>query len=424
MLRHFSKSLVFRDISKLALGAGLGQVVTMLAAPLIARQYGPESFGEQSALLSIASPLITLTSLAFPIAIVIARTDREALALARMAVLGSLILAPLATALFLFDGMWLLHLLGLEKIGAFVVLIPVLVVLITMNMSAGYIMARNGAHGLSAKASVTAATIGSFSKLALGAVWPGTLSLIVGNAISYLVAPLLTLRMRRRMATGSPGPSLSQLKDIAKRNRDFPLLRAPQNFVAALSQSLPVVGLTAGFGPETAGFYAIAIVLAGAPIGLVGNAVQSVLYPRLTEAAREGENTTKLLGRATLGLLLVGAPFFLIIAAFGPWLFATLLGPEWQEAGVYSALLVPWLWLGFLNRPAVSLIPALGLQHGLLIYELVTTAVKLLVILVCLNWFDSARWIVGIFSIVGAIAYFFLIVWVFWSSREARVRMH
>jgi O-antigen/teichoic acid export membrane protein len=314
--------------------------------------------------------------------------------------------------------MWLLNRLGLEEVGAYAVLIPIIAVLTTINMSAGYIMTRSGAFGLSAWASIAASVIGNFSKLALGLTWPSTLSLIAGNAIGYLLGPLMAFRLSRRMATGLSSYSSERLWEIARNHWDFAFLRAPQNFLAAISQSLPILALTASFGPKSAGFYAVAIALAGAPISLIGNAVQTVLYPRLTEVSRAGRETTGLLLHSTLWLAVIGTPIFALIVAFGPWLFATLLGPEWREAGVYSALLVPWLWLGLANRPAISLIPIIGLQSGLLLYEIIGTVAKLAALMVGQQVFVSARWTVGLFSGVGALAYSLLIAWVVWSSHK------
>jgi O-antigen/teichoic acid export membrane protein len=412
------KIIVFRDIGKLTLGAGIGQLITLMAAPIIARTFGPEAFGQQSAMMSIASPMVALTSMAFPIAIVISQSDREALALSRMAFLGSLIMAPLATAALLVNNMWLLRLMNLDAIGAFAILIPVIVVLNTMTMSAGYLMIRCGAYGHSAWASVSAAAVGSLSKLALGLAWPGAVSLIAGNALGYLVGPLMALPLRRRIMAGQHRQSSANIVELARRHRDFPLYRAPQNFIAAVSQSLPIVGLTAGFGAASAGHYAIAIAIAGAPIALVGNAAQSVLYPRLNEVDRTGGDVTRLLVRSTLGLFALGAPFFLAIAALGPWLFSLIFGPEWREAGVFSALMVPMLWMGLANRPAVSLIPTLGRQRGLLIYEILGTAAKISALLIGFVMFGSARWAVGVFSAVGALAYVLLIAWVFSALRK------
>lgn len=413
---RFAGSLLTISIGKLVLGAGLGQIVSFLATPIIARLYGPQSFGEQTAIFSVVAPLVTMSSMAFPIAIVIARTNGEALALSRLAFFGTLVLAPLTTVFLFLEDMWLLKRLGLEAIGTFAILIPIIALLTTANMSAGYIMTRNSAFGRSAWASVSAAIAGNLTKLGLGLIWPGTLSLIIGNAVGYLVAPIFAFKLRIRMAHGAPRQSLNDLREAAREHRDFPLLRAPQNFVASVSMSIPILALTASFGVESAGFYAIALAIAGAPISLIGNAVQSVLYPHLTKANRDGENTQRLLLVSTLGLLIVGAPFFLLIIMSGPWLFERLLGAEWREAGVYSALLVPWLWMGLANRPAVSLIPVLRLQGGLLIYELSGTAIKIAAVMVALQFIENARWIVGIYSGVGALAYFILIAWVFWSN--------
>lgn len=413
---------ITRNIGKLILGTGVGQLIALIAAPFIAQQFGPQSFGEQAAVLSIAGPMVTLTSMAFPIAIVIARTDIEAAALSRLAFLGTLVFSPLATAFLIINDKWLLNWLGLEQIGNYVTLIPIIAILTTMNMSAGYVMTRVGAFNISAWASIFAAILGNSSKLLLGFVWPSTFSLIVGNAVSYLVAPLLAFRLQRRMNYRKIQLSSEQLRKIANDFRDFALLRAPQNFLAAVSQSIPIMGLTAGFGAKSAGYYAIAIALAGAPISLIGNAVQTVLYPRLTEAGRSGADANSLLMRSTIWLTVLGIPFFALILAFGPWIFTMLLGPEWREAGVYSALLVPWMWLGLANRPAVSLIPVLGLQSGLLLYEIVGTAAKLGAIVIGYHVFESARWTIGLFSGVGAVSYFLLIAWVAWSSRKADQR--
>lgn len=422
MLNIMTRNPLIWNIGKLVLGAGLGQIITLIAAPLIARQFGPLSFGQQATVLSVAGPMVTLTSMAFPIAIVIARTDEEAHALSQLALMGSLIFAPFLTALLVINDMWALKQLGLESISQYTLLVPVIAVLTTINMSAGYLMTRSGSFNLSACATVGASLIGNVTKLVLGGFWPNTLSLLIGNAVGYLIAPLLALRLRvhrsRKIAYEAP----DQLWTIARSHWDFAFLRAPQNFLVAISQSIPIIGLTACFGPEAAGYYALATALATAPVSLIGNAVQAVLYPRLNEISLAGGDTTKLLIKSTVCLLVAGSPFLAVTAMLGPWLFATVMGPEWQEAGVYSAFLSLWLWLGLANRPAVSAIPILGIQGGLLLYEVIGTIAKLGAVIAGYGVFGSARWTVGIFSITGAVAYALLIVWVIRKSAKVRRR--
>lgn len=412
-MKKIRESSVIRNVGKLVLGSGVGQLITLAAAPLIARQYGPQSFGEQSALFAIAVPMAAITSFAFPLAIIVARSDHEALILSRLAFLSSLVFATVVSLSYFLIDMQLFGRLGLADIGALALLLPVIVVLTTMNLSSGYIMARSGSYSLSAWSSVTAAALSNSSKISLGLAWPDALSLIAGNILGYVIGPILSWRLRTRMAAGARIFSLARMKEVARSYRDFALFRAPQNFVATISQSLPVVSLTAAFGAEMAGFYAMALAIAGAPMALIGNAAQSVLYPRLTEASRSGEDVVRLFLRSTVALLMAGLPFVAMIVALGPWLFSSLLGPEWQEAGYFSMLIMPWLWIGLANRPAVALIPTLGIQHGLLLYELFGTAAKSAAIFLAISLLDNARWAVGAYAAIGSIAYLILIAWVF-----------
>lgn len=420
MLKSLVQSQFVRNVAKLVLGTGLAQVITFVAAPVIARLYGPESFGQQSALLALVNPIMILASLAFPVAIVVAHSEREALVLERLALWGSLLISPFVLLVFLWHDGWLLRLLGLGDLGPYAPLVPLLVMLTTMNTSSGYALTRYKAFGLSARAAIAAALIGNAIKVVFGFIHPSTLTLIVGTAIGWMVTPILAARMRRRLVPAGGGIGIAELKAAARAHRDFPLLRAPQIFIYTLSQALPVVSLTASFGAAAAGHYAFALAMTVAPITLIGNAVQSVLYPKLTETARAGKDTTAPLLRATGGLLVLGIPAFVPIMLFGPALFTLLLGADWRDSGVFAALLSPWLWLGLANRPAVSLIPALGLQGGLLIYEVFSTVAKVIAIVIGAQYLKDPVWTVALFSAAGSAAYIGLIVWVILASRRRK----
>ncbi|MEI8616630.1 oligosaccharide flippase family protein [Pseudoalteromonas sp. B193] len=67
-----------------------------------------------------------------------------------------------------------------------------------------------------------------------------------------------------------------RVKEVALIYRDFPLYRAPQQFINALSQSLPILMLASFFGPASAGFYTLAKTVMAIPSTLVGKAVGDV----------------------------------------------------------------------------------------------------------------------------------------------------
>src|SRR5699024_11633658 len=59
------------------------------------------------------------------------------------------------------------------------------------------------------------------------------------------------------------------LKQLAKKHRDFPLYRAPEELFNTISQNLPILLLTSLFGPASAGFYSIGRTVLGFVLGLL-----------------------------------------------------------------------------------------------------------------------------------------------------------
>ena len=167
------------------------------------------------------------------------------------------------------------------------------------------------------------------------------------------------------------------LKKLAMQYYDFPLYRAPQVFLNAISQSLPVLMLASFFGPESAGFYAICKTVLGVPSLLIGQAVGDVFYPRITEASHQGEDLSQLILKATIALAAVGLLPFAIVVAFGPQLFSFVFGGEWLRAGEYARWLALWMFFGFLNRPSVAAIATLSIQGFFLVFELVSIGVRI-----------------------------------------------
>src|SRR5699024_8453044 len=118
-----------------------------------------------------------------------------------------------------------------------------------------------------------------------------------------------------------------------KKYYDFPAYRAPETFVNAISQGLPVLMLTAFFRPASAGFYTIGRSTLNIPGRLIGKAVGDVFYPRITEAVNYNENVTSIIKKATLLLILVGFLPFGLVILFGPYLFSLVFGSDWTVAG-------------------------------------------------------------------------------------------
>lgn len=421
------RSRFARNVAVVASGTAGAQAITMAFAPLITRIYGPEAFGLLGTFMAIVAVAIPVAALAYPIAIVLPREDRDALGLVRLSAILSFGVALLAAALLAFGGDWLTVTLGAESVAGYLFLIPVAMLFAAWMQIAQQWLIRKKQFGVVARSAVAHSLILNSAKSGIGWMHPvGAVLIVLATLGQALHAALLFVGARRRYqaeATADEGGPKTHLKELAHRHRDFPLYRAPQNFINAASQSLPVLMLAAFFGPVAAGFYTLAKMVMGMPTTLVGMAVTDVFYPRITEAAYNGENLPRYILQATGALLAIGVVPFGLVVLFGPWLFGLVFGEDWVIAGEYARWLAFFFLFSFINKPAVAAVPVLGIQRGLLVYELFSSGTKALGLVIGFSWFDSDLWAVALFSVIGVLAYSAMMLWILshamrWRTNE------
>ena len=405
-----------RNVAIVASGTAGAQAITISFAPIITRLYGPEAFGLLGMFMAIVAVAIPVAALAYPIAIVLPREDRDALGLVRLSIILSFGVALLAAAALWAGGDWLTATLGAEAVAGFLFLIPVAMLFAAWMQIAQQWLIRKKEFGVVARSAVAHSLILNSAKSGIGWLHPvGAVLIVLATLGQALHAGLLFIGARRRYQDttaereeGTQAP----LKELALRHRDFPLYRAPQNFINAASQSLPVLMLAAFFGPVAAGYYTLARMVMAMPTTLIGKAVNDVFYPRITEAAHNGENLPRHIVQATGALLAIGVVPFGLVVLSGPWLFSFVFGDEWGTAGEYARWLALWLLAAFINRPSVATIPVLSLQRGFLVYEIVSVVVRVAAIIVGVSLFESDVIAIALFSLSGVGLNLFLVAWV------------
>ena len=423
LLQEFSKRPFIRNVATVATGTAASQAIAMAFVPMITRMYGPEAYGLQGIFISVSGLLTVVAALGYPTAIILPRTDVDALGLAKLSIYIGIGMAFVTTvALFLF-GAKLLWLLNASAISDFVYLIPVAMIISVVGGVLGQWLIRKKAYALTAKYGVFTSILLSLVKTGLGVIHPTAMVLIVTNTVGGFFGTVFTYLGWRKLAakqpvkeeTSQPRATCAQL---AGRHRDFPLLRTPQNLINAFSQSLPMLLLAGYFGASAAGQYALAIGVLGMPSTLIGGSVMAVFYPRINDAIHNGENARALIIKATTGMALTGGLPFLAVIVGGPYLFEFVFGQKWHTAGVYAQWLSLWLFFQYVNKPAVSAIPALRLQGGLLVYELFSTGTKLLALWLGYAKFGNEVTAIALFSMFGVVAYIWLILWVIRRSAK------
>jgi O-antigen/teichoic acid export membrane protein len=250
--------------------------------------------------------------------------------------------------------------------------------------------------------------------------------LVVTSALYYVIhSGLLLIGIRLQREPGpapSEAQSLSQprkdLRQLAAEYRDFPLFRAPQVLINALSVHMPTLVLASAFGAIPAGFFALCLQVLAMPSNFIGRAVGSVYYPRITHAIHAREPVAGLLVRGVAGMSLAGMLPFAALVIAGPWLFNLAFGGQWQTAGEYGRWLAISEFAGFIGGPCLVAIPALSLQKIFLVFEIVSTSLRIAAVLVGAFVFKDPLVVVMAFAAANVLINVSMIVIVLFEGRR------
>lgn len=423
MFKKLAASSFVRSVVTVASGAAGAKMLTMLFAPFLTRLYGAEAFGVLGTFAAVLGILVPIAALAYPIAIILPKSDNEARGVVRLSFLIAACISSLSLVLFLLAGEPLASALSLETISDYFIFIPFALFFTASEQIIQQWLIRKKHFKVIARVTITQSFILNIFKTVAGLFYPFGITLIflstIGNA---LYAFQLWLGSKKSCSVDDrieqALPHDVNLKKLAKKYYDFPIYRAPQQFLNGISQSLPILMLAGFFGPASAGFYTLAKTVMAVPSALIGKAVGDVFYPRISEAAHNKENLFNLLLKATFALATVGFFPFMFVIVLGPWLFSFVFGEEWVIAGEYARWMSVWMFFMFINPPCNRVIPVLNIQKFYLYFTFFSIFLRIVALAVGSIIFKSDMAAVVLFCITGALVNILIISIVLFRSRN------
>lgn len=403
--KQFISGTFIRNVILVATGTASAQLISMLLSPVITRVYGPEAYGLMGTFTSILHIITPIAALTYPIAIVLPKRDHDANGLAKLSLIITFgISFFLCLILFFFNG-YIVNMFNIEAVEPFLLLLPIAIFLSGVMQIVEQWLIRTKQFRATARSTFLQAIIIQGGKAGIGLIHPTAGVLIFLSAIAEGVKAALMFFFSRKTVRklNLRLNRQNSLKDLAVKYRDFPVFRAPETFLNAISTNLPTLMLTTFFGPAAAGFYNIGKTVLNIPSQLIGKSVGDVFYPRVSEAANNHQRLTPLINKATLLLALVGILPYGLVILFGPWLFSFVFGNDWEMAGHYARWIALWSFFGFINRPSVRSLPVLSAQNFQLIYTIIMLIVRILALGIGYFVFKSDIVAIALFGISGAL---------------------
>jgi O-antigen/teichoic acid export membrane protein len=330
---------LMRSVATLFSGTVIAQGIPFLAAPLIARQYGPDQFAVFGTLMAVFNILNVLAAARYEMAVVMPARDAESADLVRGALVISLIMGVLSFGAVLLFGLSTRLAERLPGLPDVAWIAALLAVLAGSQVVLQQWLLRRKRFGAVARAKVvqalgiTAATVGL-----------GYCGFVNGLEVGYLIgwtgftlATAWWVFGREPLAGPFDG---SRSITALKAYREWPLVNTWPALINAVASGMATFYMASYFDGEVAGQHNFVRQYVLVPVSMVTVALGQVLFVRASERVREGRPLMPELS-GVFAVLAVGAVVLVaVLMFFGEPLFRWIFGERWAFAGTAGRYLV------------------------------------------------------------------------------------
>lgn len=416
-LKKITSSEFNRNFFRLFQGTVFGQLLPILAAPIISRIFSPDQIGEFAFYSSIITICIGLVCLNIDRAIVLPANNYESKRLIkiglkisyRFSLLSLIILLLLKSLCYLnyisdFPMWWFLlsihiFVLGMFQVGNYA-------------LSRYKLFRELGRSRIYNGASFSILQMCSYKLQTLGLVSSLLLSRSF-SSINYFVQMKKINAINVKTLTYIHLKFSKTEKVLLKKYKDFLIYGTSISTLNNTSNQLPVMLLQSFYTMQYAGIYSWANRIIQMPTGLITQAVNQVFYQDVSHRISEKKPILNLVKSTTKKLFFIGVIPYSILFTLAPQIFGFVFGEKWVLAGEYTRCLIPWLFVSFLNSPITGVISAYGKQKMHFFNEITLLLFRFLSLLIgYLIWKDPYMSVL-LFGCVGFIysvyMYFYLL---------------
>ena len=397
------------DVLTLVGGTTFAQIVSLLAAPILTRLYGPEDFGVWALFISVTGIIGVIACLRYELSIMLPESDEDAINLLALSIAIVLLTSILTIPLIYIFTDSLVVALNSPQLENYVWLIPPFILISGVFLALNYWNSRTKNFKRLSFAQVSSSLSSTGTQIGAGiSGYTTEIGLIAGSFVGTFISTSVlggqiwkddnklfrTYIHPRKMLIG------------LKRHRKFPLIDSWSALLNAISWQLPAFLLAFFFSPAIVGFYSLGFRLLQMPMNFVGKSISQVFFQRASIANYEN-NLNLLVENVFRALVVVGMFPILTVTIVGSDIFSVVFGQTWTEAGVYAQILSIWAFVWFISSPLSSIYVVLEKQQFGLKFNAFNFVTRMLSLAIG-GYLGSARIALILFAASGILVYGYL----------------
>lgn len=399
-------------MATLLTGSVGAQVLLLITYFLLAKWYGPDGIGELRVYTSITLTMAILMSGSYELALMLTESERETQAhiklCLRIAAWVTVILVPIG--FFFSDSLavWLQS----PSLRFWAKILPISILMEGLiNLFHQYLTKKEKYKQLSLAIFIYGVCF-SIVALASSQRELDVDVLFTALVLAQFVKLLLYLWQYHKSKESAFALSGNDIKKQAAKFKEYPTYHLGSALANYGSRELVSPLLSSFFGPAVTGLYSMANQILFLPMRFLMQVVPQVFYQRIAAARNIGKRAVrKETISALLMLFVVSTIPTLLLAIFGPNLFATLLGEKWVGSGEFIKWLVLFAIISSMASPLTGMFniklklkPLFFLNIGLLITRLGAIYIG--------GKLENSDTAIALFGIAAALGAAFMLVWI------------
>ncbi len=392
-------------------GAAVGQIVMLMAIPLLSRIYSPSDFGLFAILIAVAGIAAPFSTLKYETAILINEKSHppESLLILSLVILG------LFTLFFFVVSIYLTSLfpdVGYNDKHELVVVLAACVLANGVNTVLVIWHSRHKRFSAISVGKLLQAIGMVVGQMVLG-MFAGSLGLIYGYLIGItlsctLYAYIVFSQDRSSLKTNS---AARMIWIAAVKHKRFPLISTWSSLLNALVNQLPSLLFAKLFSVSVTGHYSMANRILRAPLGLIGQSIYQVLAQHIGSNVDNKHEVVNALNVLVSKMMLFSIVPFIVLTIYLDQFIGIVLGGQWNESGRYAQIMAPWIFTIFMSWPLTSIFNTFGHQGMLLVFNMIFVGVIVVGFSTISVGFGSTGVLI-VMSVLGSVSRILYCAWI------------
>ena len=336
------------SILKVFSGGSVAFIIGFIAMPIISRIYPPEEFGRFQLMMSVVISFAVVSAFRYEMAIVLEETKEDRDKLVTLCLILLLITTGIFTIIFFSFGETVLGILNAKELLPYIGFMSLMFVGFGLYEISRYTFISDKKFKDLAINNVVYQSTMAGLQTGGGLILPKFITLFSGLIVAYFVAFFLAFyKIRFKIKI-----NFAEAKFLLKKHKKFFLFDTPANMVDYFTSKLPILFLTKYHGAEYTGYFAMAVLILDAPLGIIMQSISQVYIRSAKDACVSGKNELMNLYKNTVKKLAIFAILPLItILIFADVIVNIFLGEDWSEVAWILRILSFTKVFQFINSP-------------------------------------------------------------------------